>query len=173
MQHFLRNADRAGMMRFPSGLVVGILLAVFLGLARDAAAQDVCKADLQTWCPTATGTERARCLRQHRDQLSEQCRQAIGMMPHLAPGTGPAPLGDACGRDFARVCSTLSTESTRDVAVHCLTAHRDQLSPGCLAALSATPREDTAHGPRRHMGSRRRPASPWTDSDDGMEGLGR
>ena len=156
--------------RFLSWALVGALIAV-LSCAdpRTADAQDgqsaprqggamrtACGKDMQSLCPGLTGKDAAKCLREHRAQLSPECvaffkeakergsaTQSGAPAPSSSPGAaetagtqgGQSPprqggtIRTACSKDMQTLCPGLAG---KDAAKCLIKEHRAQLSTECL-----------------------------------------
>jgi hypothetical protein len=158
--------------RFLSWALVGALIAVLSCAGpRTADAQDgqsaprqggamraACGKDMQSLCPGLTGKDAAKCLREHRAQLSPECiaffkevkerRSATQSgTPAPAPSSSPGaaetagsqggqppprqggPMRTACSKDMQSLCPGLAG---KDAAKCLMKEHRAQLSAECL-----------------------------------------
>jgi Cysteine rich repeat len=80
-------------------LAIGCALALGLAHAQDSPPPDqgkggvreACKADFDKFCPNAQGGARISCMRQHKDELSQACQDAIHHRKGPPPGEEPPP----------------------------------------------------------------------------------
>jgi multidrug efflux system membrane fusion protein len=56
--------------------------------ARRAALNKVCGADIKKYCANAEGPERFQCMREHRDDFSQPCQDALKKMRRGGGGRG-------------------------------------------------------------------------------------
>jgi hypothetical protein len=131
--------------------LVGLLVPATVLARRDLAA--ACRADVARLCPGLSpgGGRIARCLKEHAEELSAPCKQAIadrrargGRGPG---GDGPGPAQGACRDDVARLCS--DTLENREKLRTCMRAHVADLSDGCKKAISAWRRQRRGGEPAR------------------------
>jgi hypothetical protein len=157
--------------RFPNWAFVGLMIAVLSGAEPQTAdAQDqqppprqgptmrvACSKDMQSLCPGLVGKDAAKCLREHRAQLSAECiaffkeakerRSATqsgdappapsspgGAETAGAQGGQPPPrqgptMRVACSKDMQSLCAGVVGKDARQ----CLKEHRAQLSAECTA----------------------------------------
>jgi hypothetical protein len=120
--------------------VVPLALLVLLGtasLATAQAARGACQDDVARFCGDAAGDRRAvrDCLREHQEELSQQCKDRIAHMGRMH-GRGGGRFS-ACRADVQKLCGDTGPgkESIRD----CLREHEDELSDGCRTRLSDRP----------------------------------
>lgn len=121
------------MTRFTSAallLAAGLLLAPVAASAQGAGAQ-ACNGDLQRFCAGAQqgGGQVAQCLTAHQDQLSPGCRDFLSRLRASGRSTF-----SACRGDVRRLCPGIQPGGGRIIG--CISAKRDQLSPGCASALN-------------------------------------
>ncbi len=122
------------------------------------AMRTACGKDMQSLCPGLTGKDAAKCLREHRAQLSPECvaffkeakerRSAtLSGAPAPAPSSSPGaaetagtqggqspprqggPMRTACSKDMQSLCPGLAG---KDAAKCLIKEHRAQLSTECL-----------------------------------------
>ena len=93
-----------------------------------------CHADVQRFCADAKGTPGgvATCLREHRDELSEACRNQVTGRRGKMRGELQR-IRTACQDEIARSCARF-TPGERGL-VRCLRQHDAELSDGCRKAL--------------------------------------
>jgi Cysteine rich repeat len=92
--------------------------------------REACRQDVATLCPDADSPcDAKQCLREHSDQLSSGCTQAVSEMKAQRDA-----VRAACAADVGHLCP--DADSRQD-ARKCLRANRDQLSTGCTDALHA------------------------------------
>ena len=93
-------------------------------------AGDVCKSDIQKFCPNVTPGEGRilMCLQSHIDQISPECRGAID-----AGKKKIKKAADACREDAEKFCAGIEPGGGR-VAM-CLEQNFESLSPGCKQVM--------------------------------------
>ena len=157
--------------RFLNWAFMGAMIAVLSGAEPETAdAQDqpppprpgaamraACSKDMQSLCPGLVGKDAAKCLREHRAQLSAECiaffneakarrsaTQSGAAPPAPSPGgaetagaqggqSPPRPgaaMRAACSKDMQSLCPGLVG---KDAAKCLIKEHRAQLSTECLA----------------------------------------
>jgi hypothetical protein len=153
--------------RFPNWALVGAMIAVVsCACPGTADAQDgqsaprqggamrtACSKDMQSFCPGLSGKDAAKCLREHRAQLTAECiaffkeakeRRSATQSGAPAPSSGAEPAGTqggqppprqggalrtACSKDMQSLCPGLAG---KDAAKCLIKEHRTQLSTDCL-----------------------------------------
>ena len=191
--------------RFPNWAFVGLMIAVLSGAEPETAdAQDqqppprqgptmrvACSKDMQSLCPGLVGKDAAKCLREHRAQLSAECiaffkeakerRSATqsGAAPPApsspggaetagAQGGQPPPrqgptMRVACSKDMQSLCPGLVGKDARK----CLREHRAQLSAECTAFFKeAQARRNATPSGASPLG----PSSPGEPETAGAQG---
>jgi hypothetical protein len=95
---------------------------------------DACEADVQKLCPdTKPGPARHQCMMEHKDQVSEQCKE---LYHHVMEHRGDARQAmRACAPDAEKLCKDTQPGGGR--VIECLKAHQSELAPACQQAMSA------------------------------------
>ena len=91
-----------------------------------------CEADVQRLCPgTKAGPERHRCMQQHKDEVSAECREFFaGVMERRGEAREAMR---ACRGDAQKLCKDVKPGEGR--ILECLKQHQGELSPGCAAQI--------------------------------------
>ncbi len=193
--------------RFLYWAFVGAVMAALLGGGSGTAdAQDgqsaprqggamrtACGKDMQSLCPGLAGKDAAKCLREHRAQLSPECiaffkeakerrsaTQSGGPGPSSSRGEaetagqgGQAPprqgggMRTACSKDMQSLCPGLTG---KDAAKCLVKEHRAQLSTECLSFFkeARARRNATQSGAAPPtVGSANNPAQPTSEGTSG------
>ena len=83
----------------------------------------------------------------------------IAMSAFAADAPPPAsPVGTACKQDIQALCKDIQPGGGR--VKECMKAHKDQLSPGCKAAIKESRREKSEQAPPGTPPGSAAPASP-------------
>ncbi len=101
-----------------------------LVLSGGAAAQDVCRADVEKLCagiPPGGGRISA-CLRANQGKLSEGCRTELASITRKVK-----EVGDACADDIASWCA--GVKPGQGAILRCLQDNRATLTPSCQDVL--------------------------------------
>src|SRR5690349_6566634 len=114
--------------------MAGVLLAM---IGRPTAAEQVkgpCASDAQRLCATVPAglDEVMQCLRGHRTELSEACKQRIETVQ-----TPRSQRHQACQPDIRKLCKDVKVGADR--FLECLKDHEAQLSPACKGELAQCP----------------------------------
>jgi hypothetical protein len=132
----------------PSRLAVtSLVLAVALATspspaaASDPAPADVgvtggpCRADVERLCSDvpAGGGGRARCLREHRDQVSPECRAQLEPAQRERNRERLSEVRAECKDDVAKLCP--DAQPGGGAILRCLRENSDELSAGCREAM--------------------------------------
>ena len=92
-----------------------------------------CQADVEKLCPnTKPGPERRQCMMEHKDQVSQQCRDLFAQMKERHEEAQGAVA--ACRDDAQKLCPKVKPGKGR--MIQCLKQHQSDLSPDCSAALA-------------------------------------
>ena len=91
-----------------------------------------CEADVQKLCPgTKPGKERSACMREHKDQVSPECREFFAKaMDNRAEMR--AAMHD-CQADAKKLCKDVKPGEGR--VIECLQQHKSELSSACAARI--------------------------------------
>ena len=91
-----------------------------------------CEADVQKLCPgTKPGKERSACMRQHKDEVSPECRDFFAKaMDNRAEMR--AAMHD-CQADAKKLCKDVKPGEGR--VLECLQEHKSELSSACAARI--------------------------------------
>ena len=111
--------------------LASLLCTAHVGHAAGAdPAGDVCKADIQKFCPSVTPGEGRilMCLQSHIDQISPACRGAMEKGK-----TEVKEAADACRDDAEKFCAGIQPGGGR-LAI-CLNRNFESLSPACKQVM--------------------------------------
>jgi hypothetical protein len=111
-----------------AAVLTGATVAVHAG--NQPPIKSACEADIKAYCTDVTGGRHAiaECLKKHRDQVSDSCKNAI----QARRGT--------CNADIQTYCSDVERGDGRVVA--CLQQHEDKVSAECKQVLNERSRHD-------------------------------
>ncbi len=95
-----------------------------------------CHADVVRLCSDVRGQRGAvrRCLAEHADDLSEECRAQIAQRGEQARSVGKR-VRQVCAAELARFCPDL--QPGRGGIMRCLRSHEAELSEDCRTAIPA------------------------------------
>ena len=131
-------------MRTNRFVVVALVMLALVRWTSPAAAQLArCAGDRERFCSEVPpgGGRLLGCLRAHAPELSEGCKQELGVhaSSHATGQTAHAAGGDAvqkaCREDVLRLCRSAIGDKTKVKA--CMREHAAELSDGCKTALIA------------------------------------
>ncbi|MDJ0788860.1 MAG: cysteine rich repeat-containing protein [Myxococcota bacterium] len=93
-----------------------------------------CHADVMRLCSDVRGQRGAvrRCLAEHKDELTEDCRAQIAQRSEQARSVGKR-VRQACAAELARFCPELTPGEGG--MMRCLRPHEAELSEDCRAAI--------------------------------------
>ena len=116
------------------GIVASNLLAVsFISEAANAPPPQ-CAADISKLCPSSQDSKQTgKCLKQHNGELSSACKGALEEIRTQRKERNEN-IETACSADITKLCSSASTTKARS----CLKQHKNELTTGCLTAITAT-----------------------------------
>jgi chromosome segregation ATPase len=93
---------------------------------------EACQADVQRLCPqTKPGPERSACMREHKDQVSAECRELFAKVKEGRAEAREAM--QACRADAQKLCKDVKPGRGR--IVECLKQHDQDISPACAEEL--------------------------------------
>lgn len=123
-------------MRTVSRVMVAVAacLAVAATAADAASMKGPCAADAEKLCqgvPASRG-QMMQCLRAHRNEVSDACKQRIAKMKSAL-----RELRAACHADAQKSCKGVAPGGGR--LVQCLMEHEAELSPACKKELAQRP----------------------------------
>ena len=116
-------------MRTPIlAILVGIIALLFLAATTDAQAANPCAKDAAKFCKgVKLGQGRLiRCMWQHRDELSPECKEKAKKDWERAMG-----ISADCAADTKKFCKGIIPGAGRIIA--CLMSHEAELAPACKA----------------------------------------
>ena len=131
-------------MRTHRFVVVALVMLALAGWTSPAAAQLArCAGDRERFCSDVPpgGGRLLGCLRAHAGELSEGCRQELGVhAPSHATGqaahaAGGSAVQKACRQDVLKFCRSAIGDKTK--VKSCMREHASELSDGCKTALIA------------------------------------
>ncbi len=116
-----------------ASIVVAFAALALLRWAPAGAQMMACAGDRETFCSGVPmgGGRVAACLEEHKAQLSDGCKHALGGMG----GGAENPVKAACREDAVRYCKSAAGDQAKMKA--CMQQHAAQLSDGCKTAMIA------------------------------------